>query len=305
MPIWSRGERGLVKEINSLFGIEEDDCSILPMGDEKILLTTDTASAGADFPEGTDPWSMGWYSLAINISDIAAMGGKPLGALLAITFPDLDDGEFKSILQGIHDCSLAYSTEIWGGDTSYGDELAITGTCIGLARNPLVRKGLAPGDLLGVTGYLGRGGAGYFAMAEKRGWGEDELLKVKPRIREGLALARSGSATACMDNSDGLALSLHQLGEINQVGFQIYEDKLPIYPRLVELDVNLLEVALYFGGDFELIAGLKKEKALSEIRIIGTVTERDDGVKMVKRNGRTMDLEERGYGQSWRFAHER
>jgi thiamine-monophosphate kinase len=159
--IWSKGERGLVRRINSFFEIEEDDCSVLPLGlgNEKLLLTTDAASASSDFPPGSDPRSMGWYSLAINISDIAAMGGRPLGALLSIVLPDMREEEFSGILDGIQDCSSAYSTRILGGDTSYGEELSITGTCVGLASRPLRRKGLRPGDLLGVTGYLGRGGA--------------------------------------------------------------------------------------------------------------------------------------------------
>ncbi len=306
--IWSKGERNLVKQINSFFGIEEDDCSILPLGEGKILLTTDTASKSSDFPKGTHSWFMGWYSLAINISDIAGMGGKPLGALLAMTVPDLRKEEFGEILQGIYDCSSAYSIKVWGGDTSYGEELSITGTCVGLASKPLKRRGLKPGDLLAVTGYLGKGGAGYFAMTGDLGWGEKELLRVEPRVEEGLALAKSGSATACMDNSDGLALSLHQLGDVNGVGFKIHEDRLPLYPELLELDIDPVEVALYFGGDFELITGLKREeggKDLSFTKIIGEVTEKEDGIKMVKRDGSMMDLEERGYGQSWRFADER
>jgi thiamine-monophosphate kinase len=154
--------------------------------------------------------------------------------------------------------------------------------------------------LLCTTGSLGAAGGGLWAW--QNGAKSElitSLLEPEPRLKEGRALAKSGSVTAMMDNSDGLALSLSDLSEVSGVGFLVYQDKLPLATGLVEMvgQENALEMALSAGGDFELVftvrsSGLEAARRACDLTVIGEVVEK--GIWM-ERAGKRRQIEGKGY----------
>ena len=165
-----------------------------------------------------NPWQM-LDGVAVNLSDIAAMGQSQWGAHLW-GFPEADLYFIDELFSGFADCAAFYGTRIIGGDTDSHQELTITGTALGFVEKELVlrRKGAQVGDLVCTTGSLGAAGGGLWAW--QNGVKSElitSLLEPEPRLKEGRAPAKSRMVTAMMDNSDGLALSLSDLSEVSQV----------------------------------------------------------------------------------------
>ncbi len=265
------GERRAVKELLRVFDRGHcpglgDDCAIIPFGDNYLLVTTDVANAKTHFPEGATGYDMGWYAVAMNLSDIAAMGGQPLGFVSAITLPRSTDlSLLLEIAKGMDDCTKRFGVSVCGGDTKEGDILSISGMAIGRVSKDriLLRSGCKPDDILVVTGDIGRGGCAIEAMRRNGPSREtiEPLLHILPRLDQGMTLASSDSVTSCMDSSDGLASTLHQLIAASNVGFEVEERWLPVHPRLRAMQgVNLRTIALYSGGDYELVATVRPEK---------------------------------------------
>jgi len=190
-----------------------DDCAVLEIGGEWLVVTTDMLHETTDFPDGMTEWQMGWMSVAVTLSDVAAMGATPRAMLLAVGL-DRDD-RFVELMQGAGDCCRRYGAELIGGDIDRHDELTVVSTGIGtVAPEHLVRRrGARPGDLVAVTGPLGEAQAGLLGFALHR----TALLEPQPRVVEGQALGRAG-ATSMMDISDGLSLSLYDLLEASGYG---------------------------------------------------------------------------------------
>jgi thiamine-monophosphate kinase len=299
------GERDIIRRISEILGgVENDDCAVIDAGDRYLVATTDMLHRKSDFPDIMSPWQMGWMSVAVNLSDIAAMGAKPAGVLLATGLPPEADLYFiDELFSGFADCAAYYGTKVIGGDTDSHQELTITGTALGFVEKNLIlrRKGARAGDLLCTTGFLGGAGAGLWSW--QHGLLESEfivkLLEPEPRLKEGQALAKSRAVTAMMDNSDGLALSLSDLSEVSHVGFVVYEEKLPITSGLEEM-VGLKEavdMVMSAGGDFELVftvkpEGLEAAKKACELTVIGTVVE--EGLWM-EECGKMRQIEPEGY----------
>jgi thiamine-monophosphate kinase len=234
------GERDLIRRISVILGgLENDDCAVIDAGERYLVASTDMLHQKTDFPDIMNPWQMGWMAVAVNLSDIAAMGAEPAGVLIAAGLPPEADQYFiDELFSGFGDCAALYGTRILGGDTDSHLELTITGTSLGFVEKELIlrRRGARAGDLLCTTGSLGAAGGGLWAW--QNGMKSElitSLLEPEPRLKEGRALAKSGSVTAMMDNSDGLALSLSDLSEVSGVGFLVYQDKLPLAPGLVEM----------------------------------------------------------------------
>ena len=231
------GERELIMRISEILGgVENDDCAVIDAGDRYLVATTDMLHRDTDFPDIMNPWQMGWMSVAVNLSDIAAMGAEPAGVLIAAGLPsDVDLYFIDELFSGFGDCASFYGTRILGGDTDSHQELTITGTALGFVEKDLVlrRKGARPGDLLCTTGVLGGAGGGLWAWQNGELQSEfiTRLLEPEPRLKEGRALAKSRAVTAMMDNSDGLALSLSDLSEVSRVGFVVNEEALPVARR--------------------------------------------------------------------------
>jgi thiamine-monophosphate kinase len=299
------GERDLILRISEILGgVENDDCALIDAGERYLAATTDMLHAKTDFPDIMNAWQMGWMAVAVNLSDIAAMGAEPAGVLIAAGLPAEADLYFiDELFAGFGECAAYYGTRIIGGDTDSHQELTITGTALGFVEKELVlrRRGARVGDLLCTTGSLGGAGGGLWAW--QQGLLEsafiERLLEPEPRLAEGRALAKSRAVTAMMDNSDGLALSLSDLAGVSQVGFVVYEERLPLAHGLEEMvgRDGAVEMALSAGGDFELVFTLRRERLeavrrASELTVIGEVVE--EGIWMEK-DGERRRLEARGY----------
>lgn len=234
----------------------EDDCAAIPMGDEYLLVTTDVVNRRTHIPRGATGRQVGWYTAAVNLSDIAAKGGRPLGLAVAMTLTrTLDVNYVKEIARGLDECCRAQGTEVIGGDTKEGPDVSLAGTAVGLVpKDQLMRRrGARAGDIVAVTGHLGRGGWGYRNLRQGKP-ALDALLKPTPRIGTGRLLAESHQVTSCMDLSDGLAASLHQLSSVNGVSFEVEWQRVPLFPKLRRATLAARrEAALYMGGDYELL----------------------------------------------------
>lgn len=319
MKLRDLGERKaqeLIRDILSSTSIDNaemmDDCAVVDFGDDYLLVTTDMISKQTHIPENATFWQIGWYLVAINLSDIAAMGGKPLGLVVALGLPrELGSESMEKIVEGMNSCASKFSTCILGGDTKEAESLTISGCAIGsVAKSEIMlRKGAKPGDIVTVTGNLGGAGAEYHALKNdiNQENAVKNLLEIKPRIQEGRALSKTKAVTSCMDISDGLAASIFQLGSLNGVTFQLDFHKIPISSEAETVSKNLHlpieEIALYSGGDYELLITVDKDKlddakkALSEIGTkltpMGII---EDGTENILiKDGISTNLENRGY----------
>lgn len=298
------GERDLIRRIFTILdGVENDDCAVIDAQERYLVASTDMLHQKTDFPDIMNPWQMGWMAVAVNLSDIAAMGAEPAGVLIAVGLPPEADLYFiDELFSGFADCAAFYGTRIIGGDTDSHQELTITGTALGFVEKELVlrRKGAQVGDLVCTTGSLGAAGGGLWAW--QNGVKSElitSLLEPEPRLKEGRALAKSRMVTAMMDNSDGLALSLSDLSEVSQVGFVVNEENLPIASGLVEMvgHEEALRLVMSSGGDFELIftlspEGLNAAQRACDLTVIGKVVQ--EGIWMEK-SGERRRIEAKGY----------
>ncbi len=246
-----------------------DDCAAIDMGEEYLLVSTDMISQKTHIPEQMTPFQIGWFIVAINLSDIAAKGGEPLGLVLSFGLPKNTTELFLTELtKGADACATKFDTHIIGGDTKETGEINICGTAFGVVKKDefMPRKGACPDDVVAVTGTLGKAGAGYFNLKNKT-LDKDiskALLEPVPKLKEGRLLARQKCITSCMDLSDGLSSSLYQLIELNNVGFEIDQSKIPLSSELLQLkkkksDLNVFDFALHFGGDYELLLTIPEE----------------------------------------------
>jgi len=314
MKISELNERALIEHIELILsrpGIEtivgpgEDDCAVLDiMGDDYLLSTTDMLHRETDFPPQMSGWQIGWMSAAVNLSDLASKGARPLGILMAIGIPhDTELGFFDDIIKGMDDCAKRSGTKVIGGDMDSHRELTITGTALGLVNKDLLirRSGANPGDIVCVTGNLGTAGAALISLQKKITVNEKilkALFEPVPRINEGMALAKTGAITSMMDISDGLALSLHDIAKASGVGFKIYEDKLPVLgdvKKLLKGD-ELTEAVVFMGGDFELLFTVRADmineagkacrfSVIGEVIKEGILIERPDGIEELECRG--------------------
>ncbi len=254
------------------------------------------------------PWQMGWMAGAVNLSDVAAMGAAPAGLLIALGITEDMDLDFVDrIAQGIQACARYCKTSVIGGDMDLHDELTITGTALGrVDKDQLLRRqGARPGDLVCVTGHTGSAGAALMALEKGLNVSEEllnTLFEPVPRVHEGRMLAQSGAVTSMMDTSDGLALSLFDLAGVNDVGFEIMEESLPVDPELFDLfsEDKTTELALYSGGDFELLFTVdpKKFPAIESacyLNVVGKVTEQSNEVNLIRRDRSASSIYRKGY----------
>jgi len=314
MKIRELNERTLIEHIsgllakpgkNTVVGAGEDDCAVLDAGgDNYLLATTDMLHRKTDFPEQMSGWQIGWMSAAVNLSDLASKGAKPLGVLMAVGIPPDTELDFlDEIIKGMDDCTRIYGTQVIGGDTDSHEELTITGTALGLVNKDLLikRQGANPGDLVCVTGNLGTAGAALILLQKSIDVDQHvlkALFEPQPRINEGMALAKTHAVTSMMDISDGLALSLHDIAKASCVGFKIYEDRLPVLPYVRSLlkEDELLEATVFTGGDFELLftvdpGKINEAKSACPFTVIGEVIragvfiERSNIIEVLKGRG--------------------
>jgi len=277
-----------------------DDGAVIPFGDTHLVLTIDMLSEKVDLPEGATPHAIGWRAVAVSLSDLAAMGAKPLGVMLALGAPKFERVFLEELLTGVLDCCRSVETRYVGGDLSRSDELVLVSAALGEAKRPIRRAGAQMGDLVCITGELGRTAAALKLFERGEAQRANRLFEFVPRVREGKALGRY--ATSMIDVSDGLARSLHQLGEASGAGFHVRYREIPVAAEVEELaqsEEERREMALHTGEDFELLFTLPAEqlshaqKACS-FAVIGEVTPRGEGIRLEDEEG-LHKLEDRGY----------
>jgi len=243
-----------------------DDAALLAMPAGHILaVSTDTLVAGVHFPKSTRAFDIGWKSLAVNLSDLAAMGATPAWATLALTLPDADAQWVGQFADGFAALAGEFKLALVGGDTTRGP-LSVTVTVHGFVPDgaALLRSGARAGDGVYVTGTLGDAAAGLRILAQGEGApGNDRpttsrttlierLDRPTPRVAQGLALR--GRASACIDISDGLVADLGHVCAASGVGAEIDVESLPASSALFGLCDAPTRHALQLAGgdDYEL-----------------------------------------------------
>ena len=293
------GEKELVRYIQANSkSITQDDTAITEFDSTNLISTTDMLIHSRHFPNNMSYFDMGFKSVTVNVSDLAAMGADPLGFLLAIALPkDLEVDFFKQIIDGVIKACQYYQIPLIGGDTNEASEIIITGTALGLAEKPLMKNTYSKGDLIAVTGPIGLAALGFHINSPDNIYTK-KALKPKARIREGLILR--DFATSATDITDGLASELYEIKK-DDFGFMIYEEMLDITDdykqRANDLNLDYLDLILHVGEDFELLFTIKKdnlEKLPIDCRVIGEVTD-SGAVEITLENGFVDEIENRGY----------
>jgi thiamine-monophosphate kinase len=247
-----------------------DDCAVLETtGDRALLVTTDTLIEGIHFTaELLPPEALGWKALAVNISDIASMGGTPHTAFLSVGMkPETEVSFIETFMAGFQ--ALADKTDIVlaGGDTVESPSSAvITVTLLGdcLPEHLVYRSGAGVGDDVWVTGPLGNAAAGLFLLLNKKASelsGYETIVlahqKPTPRLNTGKALGKNGLAHAMIDISDGIAKDLGHICEQSGIGALLKAASIPMSEEIQrlgsEVEKSPLEWALHGGEDYELL----------------------------------------------------
>ena len=279
-----------------------------------LLLTTDASEEGVHFdPRLHPPRAIGRRAVAAAVSDVAAMGGRPVATLISLVAPPPREEEAAVIAEAAAHRASELGAPLAGGNITSGERLALHVTVAGAAAPgaPILRRtGALPGDGLFVTGQLGGAALGLCLLRRRAGaevspFGPDEERLVArqldpiPRLAAGLALA--GAARAAMDISDGLALDLHRLAEASRVGALIEEARLPLAGE----GAAGLEAALFGGEDYELLVAGPKERVLAAaaaaaipVTLVGWVTGVGEGVRLSRSGGLSEPLPARGW-DSW------
>jgi len=273
MKVHEAGEFGLIEMIAKTVGKTGGGKLLIGIGDDAAcwkagglqLATTDTLIEGVHFNFKTITWrELGWKAMAVNLSDIAAMGGQPQYALVSLGISK--DTETESVIdlyKGMLELAKKFEVRIIGGDTVGSPVTAITLTIIGEAGDEdriLKRSAAKPGDVIAVTGTFGASAAGLAMMQRRLSLDKktestlrEAHFKPAPRIYEGQTLAKY-NVKAAIDVSDGLLGDLEKLCLASGVGANLYSDRIPIHPAVVKSFGNeAVKLALTGGEDYELI----------------------------------------------------
>jgi len=326
MKISSLGEFGLIEQIRRTaardakrvrIGIGDDAAALVLSPSSALLATTDMLLEGVHFDLATtDLFSLGWKSAAVNLSDIAAMGGTPRFCLTALGIPSpLTVEDIRVFYQGVNACLKKFGAVLVGGDTCRSRTgLVISVSMLGEMdkKQVITRSGARPGDLIFVTGTLGDSSAGLEVLQRKaggRGQGTEvrklieKHLRPVPLIVEGRKIAASGIASAMIDVSDGLSSDLGHICEESGVGAEIVAANIPLgagVMSLKTLERPALAYALSGGEDYELLFTVPPDKLrkFRSLRLgaseIGVIT-RGRSMSIVGGDGRKALLPASGY----------
>ena len=297
---------------DTLLGVG-DDCALLaPPTGEVLAVTTDTLLAGVHFPLDSPARLIAQRALAVNLSDMAAMGATPRWFQLALTMPSADQDWLAEFSAGLNAMACQFNCTLVGGDTTRGP-LTISITLMGTvpSSQALKRSGAKPGDVIYVSGSLGDGAGGLAAIegrlsagSEDAAYLEGRFWQPQPRIAQGLAIR--AFASAAIDISDGLLADLGHIAKASQVGAVLEIDKLPLsqaLQRAVGLEQGR-SWALTGGDDYELCFTVPADGAAHCQRLInegllmaapiGQIDE-GSGVRCVDEHGQAVDVECSGY----------
>jgi thiamine-monophosphate kinase len=308
-------------------GIGDDAAVFRSAAGKETVITADLLVEDIDFRRTTTPpYLLGHKALAVSLSDIAAMGARPLWSLVSIGVPDdIWQTDFvERLYDGVLGLAQRYGVQLIGGDTSRTTEnividSIVTGECA--AGTSVMRSGASPGDEIFVTGSLGAAAAGLRliergAHLAEQNLGDDDSQKLdhillrqlrpEPRVGWGIVLGEERLATSMIDLSDGLSSDLNHLCNASGVGALIDSSLLPVDDRVQELcgrrALDPLQLALHGGEDFELLFTVKVGNAARlprkvdgvEITRIGEITVAGAGVK-ISEGSRTWELKPGGW----------
>lgn len=310
-------ERTAIARNDVVTGIGDDAAVLSVPPGQQLVVTTDTLIEGVHFPVGTDPASIGWKALAVNLSDLAAMGASPAWASLALTLPEPDIVFVDAFLDGFVALAAQHRVALIGGDLTRGP-LSITLTVHGFVPEgqALLRSGARAGDGVFVTGTLGDAAAGLQlltqrvnldsgdAQATQRQQLIERLDRPTPRIAAGQILR--GLASACIDVSDGLLADLGHIATHSGVAIEVDAANLPASSALFDQVRGEARSALQLGGgdDYELAFTVPQQQVDAVTRDlaklgcgitrIGRVVD-GDGVTALAADGSRIEPRERGW----------
>jgi len=329
MDLSKLGEFGLISRLQSRLKYRSsqviqgigDDCAVLSLNNGNYqVLTTDALVETIHFNLKThSPEQLGWKTLTVNISDIAAMGGQPKFAVISMSIPNSFPVDFLDrFYKGLNQASLKYKVALVGGDTVASPKhlfinLALLGET--LKKKVFVRSGARPGDKIFVTGTLGESALGLKILeSPRKKWkGSKTLqkkliqrhLKPEPRVEVATWLAKSKfKVTSMIDISDGLTQDLGHILKAGKVGAELWESELPISKPLLKYSfingLPALESALSGGEDYELLFTLAPEdvtylgkesitKVDPPVTQIGVITTQK-GIRLISKTGRSKTL---------------
>ncbi len=312
-------EAALIARIRELFSPRiGDDAAIVGSS----VITTDMLIEDVDFTRSIPLPLIARKSLAVNLSDLAAMGSKPAYAVTAFGIAEWALGAFDSFLLALRDAANSYGVEIVGGDISRADKLVISITAVGeTPARPLLRSGARPGERIYVSRPIGGSAAGLHLL--QNGWTIDgapprqigyatlEFARSamrrhadpEPEVALGVALSSIAEVTSCIDISDGLSTDMHHICEASGAGAEIERERIPMFPDLIAtggaLGIRAQDAVLHGGEEYALLfTSSLRESDLSArlgrpVYAIGRITE-GRGVVLLE-NGVARPLEARGW----------
>ena len=310
----SRGEFGLIRQIQQetsvsaegvILGIGDDGAVLEVPAGQLLVAATDTLNAGIHFPDDTAPFDIGYKCLAVNLSDLAAMGAMPRWALLSLSLPDADSTWLQSFTAGFRSLAKLWNVSLVGGDTTSGP-LAVSVTALGTVKPGLqmLRSGARAGDLVVVSGTVGGAARVLDLLQAGEAAAEQHLLdRPLPRIKLGQVI--SAYASACIDISDGLIADLGHILQASGCAARINTEALPASVVLEGLeDGQKWGYQLAGGDDYELLFTLppRYEAMLADwskdlelkLSVIGEV-QQGEGIKCTATDGTLFQPQRPGF----------
>lgn len=263
-------EAQLVARVRELFSNRIGDDAAIVDGQ---VFTTDLLVEDVDFTRAIAPRFIARKSLAVNLSDLAAMGAAPSYALVALALPPWALESVEEMLSAYAQAAREYGVEIVGGDFSRAEKLTISVTAIGrIVARPLLRSGAKPGDRIYLSRPVGGSSAG-LALCRREGsegpamksYAEREFIESairrhvdpEPELALGIALAHLAEVTSCIDVSDGLSTDLHHLCDASNCGAEIEKERIPVFPDLQTfagpLGISVRDAVLHGGEEYALL----------------------------------------------------
>ena len=322
MKVSELGEFGLIELFAKIVGKSKGESVLLGIGDDAAcwrtetslqLATSDALIQDVHFTLSTTTWrALGWKALAVNLSDIAAMGGIPQYALLSLGLPaDTEVESVTELYEGMAELARLFNVSIVGGDTVEAPVVVLSLAVVGKAgknQNILTRSAATPGERIAVTGYLGASAAWLAILRkglkfdEKTAALREAHLKPHPRVAEGQILARHG-VKAAIDLSDGLVSDLDKLCKASGVGAHLFVNQVPIHPIVQNsFGDDAINLALSGGEDYELLFTTKGE-VINKVReampctvtVIGEIVAEPRQVTTLDEHGNEVKLEKAGW----------
>lgn len=321
------GERELISAVRKEFAVScedlilgiGDDAAVIKVKGRNIIVTKDLLIEDFHFTTTIQPpYFLGRKSLNVNLSDVAAMGGKPRYAFLGLGVPSKTQPEWlEKYFAGLKSASREWDVGLAGGDLSESKKIFISVTVLGEGQTILPRGGGRSGHFLFVSGTLGDSKQGLLLLKKGYRLGDDKeadpflkaFLDPAPQIPLALELSRLKLASSLIDLSDGLSMDLFNLCQESGCGAEIEKESLPLSHQLRQWQMNPYELALHGGEDYQLLFSIPPENMKGMLRLekkyrltcIGKMV-KDRGLYLIDKRGNRKLLKKKGY-QHFKRGH--